>query len=44
MKVYDPRIIKKETELIKKVQTGILTWNEAVDIMDKYIESLGYPQ
>lgn len=44
MKVYDQRIIDKETDLLSKIDAGILTWAEAVKILDEYITSLGYPQ
>lgn len=43
MKVYnDKRIIQRETDLIIKIRAGILTWAEAIEIMDKFLKKLGY--
>ena len=41
-KPEDKRIIQRETDLIFKVQTGILTWKEAGKIMDDFLKKLGY--
>ena len=39
--IYAERIEQKESELIKKAQLEIVTWDEAVVLMDKYLKSLG---
>ena len=38
--IYAERIEQKESELIKKAQLEIITWDEAVVLMDKYLKSL----
>ena len=40
--IKDKRIIQRETDLIYKVRSGILTWNEAIKIMDEFLKKLGY--
>ena len=39
--IYAERIEQKESELIKKARLEIITWDEAVVLMDKYLKSLG---
>ena len=38
----DKRITQRETDLIYKVRAGILTWDEAIKIMDEFLKKLGY--
>ena len=38
----DKRVTQRETDLIYKVRAGILTWNEAIKIMDEFLKKLGY--
>ena len=40
--IKDKRITQRETNLIYKVRAGILTWDEAIRIMDKFLKKLGY--
>ena len=40
--IKDKRITQRETDLILKVRSGILTWDEAIKIMDDYLKKLGY--
>ena len=38
----DKRIIQRETDLIFKVRAGLLTWDEAIKIMDDFLKKIGY--
>ena len=40
--IKDKRITQQETNLIYKVRAGILTWDEAIKIMDEFLKKLGY--
>ena len=40
--VNDKRVTQRETDLIYKVRAGILTWDEAIKIMDEFLKKLGY--
>ena len=38
----DKRIEQREKDLIFKVRAGLLTWDEAVKIMDGFLKKIGY--
>lgn len=38
----DKRVIQRETDLLVKIHAGILTWDEAIRIMDRFLKKLGY--
>ena len=40
--INDKRITQRETDLILKVRSSVLTWDEAVKIMDDFLKKLGY--
>ena len=40
--IKDKRITHREIDLIFKVRVGILTWNEAIKIMDDFLKKLGH--
>ena len=41
-RIKDKRITQCEIDLIFKVYAGILTWDEAIKIMDNFLKKLGY--
>jgi hypothetical protein len=38
----DKRITQRETDLLVKIHAGILTWKQAIKIMDKFLKKIGY--